>query len=343
MKISAELLSLKAAGGAFRIAHDAVTTFQATIVSIEHGGQTGIGEAKLSTAWGGETGEAVLANVAAAESLLGEDPFLIEDIVTRLERQFPQSYATVCAVEMALHDLVGKLLGVPLYKFFGLNPAMAPATSFTIGIDEPQAMAAKAREYSKRFAVLKIKLGSGRDEDIVAAIRTATDLPLRLDANTGWDKHQAVETINRLEKYRIEFVEQPVPPGDNDALKFVRARVGVPIMADESSIKLRDLPALVGCVDAVNVKLMKCGGLRRAVEMIHFAHSAGLKVMLGCFCETSLAVTAAAHLSPLVEYADLDGNYLIADDPYEGVGLREGKLVLPDRPGIGVQRRPAKG
>ena len=191
----------------------------------------------------------------------------------------------------------------------------------------------------KDFKVLKIKIGTDRDEEILSAIRDATDLPIRVDANIGWTKEQAVENINRLERFDIQFVEQPIPPGDNEALRWIRERVGLPIMTDESSINLKDLPGLVGCVDAINVKLMKCGGLREAIRMIHFAHAHGMDVMLGCMLETSIAITAAAHLSPMVEYADLDGNYLIADDPFAGVTIDDGRLILPDGPGLGVHER----
>lgn len=191
----------------------------------------------------------------------------------------------------------------------------------------------------KDFKVLKIKVGTDRDEEMLTAIRDETDLPIRVDANTGWTKEQAVENINRLEKFDIQFVEQPIPPGDNEALRFVRERVNLPIMSDESSVNLADLPGLVGCVDLINIKIMKCGGLREALRMIHFAHAHGMGVMLGCMLETSVAITAAAHLSPLVEYADLDGNYLIADDPFEGVTIADGRLILPDRPGLGVRER----
>jgi L-alanine-DL-glutamate epimerase-like enolase superfamily enzyme len=200
-------------------------------------------------------------------------------------------------------------------------------------------MANRAAAAAKEFRVLKIKIGAGNDEEIIKAIRDATDVPLRLDANTGWTREQAVENINRLAKYDIEFVEQPIAPGDNEGLRFVKERVSVPTMADESLVHAEDIPRLAGCVDAVNVKLMKCRGLRQAVKMIHMAHGLGMKVMLGCFSETSVGITAAAHLSPMVEYADLDGNRLITNDPFRGVTVVDGRLTLPDGPGLGVSRR----
>jgi len=338
MKLSARVIKLGASHGMFRIAREEITTIENVVIELEHEGLVGVGEAAPSVYYYGEDAGVVVKTVEAANAHLGDDPFLIEDITSRLAEAFPKAPSTVCGIDLALHDLVGKLLDVPLYRLMGLDAAKTPVTSFTIGIEEPKVMAERAGAVTN-FKVLKIKIGTDHDDEILSAIREVTDLPIRVDANIGWTKEQAVENINRLEKYGLQFIEQPIAPGDNDALRWIRERVNLPIMTDESSLTLEDLPGLVGCVDAINVKLMKCGGLREAVRMIHFAHAHGMKVMLGCMLETSISITAAAHISPMVEYADLDGNYLIADDPFEGVTIGEGRLILPDRPGLGVRER----
>ncbi|HUV38202.1 MAG TPA: dipeptide epimerase [Planctomycetota bacterium] len=338
MKLTAHPVTLAASHGMFRIARAEITSIENVVIEIEHDGVVGIGEAAPSIYYFGETAETVVKTVAAAGEIVGDDPFLIEDVTARLREAFPEAPAAVCGIDLALHDLVGKLLDVPLYRLLGLNPDRTPVTSFTIGIETPEVMAERAAAVTD-FKVLKIKIGTRHDDAILSAIRDVTDLPLRVDANIGWTKEEAVENINRIARYDIQFVEQPVVPGDNAALRWIRERVSLPIMSDESSLTLADLPGLVGCVDLVNVKLMKCGGIREALRMIGFAHAHGMGVMLGCMLETSIAITAAAHLSPLVEYADLDGNYLIANDPYEGVTLGDGRLILPDRPGLGVRER----
>jgi len=340
MNLTAEILDLRTANESFRIARAETSAFQTAIVSLEHEGTVGLGEAHPSAIYGGEDTAAALRTVEAARELVGDDPFRIEDVTGRLAEAFPDAPAARCAIDLALHDLVGKLLGVPLCRMLGLSPERMPVTSYTIDLAEPPVMAERAAAAAARgFKVLKIKVGTDGDDERLAAIRGATRLPLRVDANTGWTPEQAVEMIRRMAGYGVEFVEQPIPAGDAEAWRYVRERVDLPIMADESAVSLADLPALVGCVDAVNIKLMKCGGVREALRMIHFARGCGMKVMLGCMLETSLGITAAAHLAPLVDWADLDGNLLIADDPFEGVQVRDGRLVLPDGPGLGVRRR----
>lgn len=340
MKLAAEAIDLHTANKEFRIARAVQSAFQVVILRLEHEGQVGLGEAAPSAYYGGENVAAILQTVEAAQPILGDDPFRIEDILARLTEAFPERYATVCGIDIALHDLVGKLLGVPLYRMLGLSPERTPVTSYTISIDEPALMAQRAAAAAARaFKVLKIKVGTERDDQRLAAIRAATDVPLRLDANTGWDKESTVRHLERWAHYGIEFIEQPIPPGDNEALRWIRQRSPVPIMADESCVDSADLPGLVDCVDAVNIKLMKCKGLREALRMIHVARAHGLKIMLGCMLETSVAITAAAHLSPLVDYGDLDGNLLLANDPFVGVAVEDGRLILPDGPGLGIRER----
>jgi L-Ala-D/L-Glu epimerase len=230
------------------------------------------------------------------------------------------------------------MLGVPLYKLLGLNPEHTPSTSLTIGIDSPQEMAKKAL-LAKDYPVLKIKVGTKHDLDIIKAIRDVSAAIIRVDANTGWTPKEAIKNITAFEPYNIEFVEQPVPAHDLAGLKMIRDNVPLPIIADESCMTIDDIPRLSECVDGVNFKLMKNGGIRNILKMIQVARAHHLRVMLGCFIESSLAITAAAHLTPLVDYADLDGNVLIDNDPYQGVRVKNGKLVLPDGPGLGVKAR----
>lgn len=318
----------------FRISRGVQYEAKRVVVSIEAAGQIGIGEAAPSSFYG-ETQETVLACLAAYADHLGDDPFALEDILTTLEKTIHRNAAARAAIDMALYDLVGKLLGVPVYKLLGLNPAQTPRTSFTIGLDTPAEMARKASQ-AKDFPVLKVKLGSRQDIDCVKAIRDVSNAIIRVDANAGWTVKEAIKLIEDLKPYQIEFVEQPLPPADLDGLRFIRERSDMPIFADESCVTVEDIPRVAGCVDGINIKLMKCGGLRQALKMIHTARAHHLQIMLGCMIESSLAITAAAQLSPLVDYADLDGHLLIDNDPYQGVRVEEGKLILPQEPGLGV-------
>jgi L-alanine-DL-glutamate epimerase-like enolase superfamily enzyme len=295
----------------------------------------GLGEA-APYAYYGELRGTVEACLDAFAPLLGDDPFALDAILDRLEARVRHNPAAKAAVDIALHDLIGKALGRPLWQLWGLDPTRGPLTSYSIGLDEPAAMAQKARE-AATFPILKIKLGTPRDLEIVRAVREAVPAArLVVDANTAWTPKQAVQIIRQLEPLGIEFVEQPVAGRDLDGLRYVRERVAVPLIADESCATEEDVPALVGCVDGINVKLMKCGGLRRARRMIEVARAHHLRVMCGCLIESSLAITAASHLLPLLDYADLDGHLLLASDPFQGVRCDAGRLILPDGPGLGV-------
>jgi L-alanine-DL-glutamate epimerase-like enolase superfamily enzyme len=252
----------------------------------------------------------------------------------------PGDSAAKAAVDIALHDLVGKLLGAPWYRIWGYNPAKAPSTTFTIGIDTPEVVKEKTLECADRFNILKVKVGTASDKEMINTIRSVTDLPIAVDANQGWtDRFQALDMIYWLRDNGIVMVEQPMSVSRIDDLAWLRERSPLPIFGDESVQGLDDVRRAVGVFDGINIKLMKCGGLRNAHKMVDLARGLGLKVMLGCMTETSCAVSAAAQLSPAVDFADLDGNLLISNDLFEGVGLQEGKLVLPDRPGIGVVKR----
>ena len=231
---------------------------------------------------------------------------------------------------------MGKTLGRPLWQLWGLDPSRGPLTSYSIGLDEPAVMAQKARAVSS-FPILKIKVGTGRDLEVVRAVHEAVPTArLVVDANGAWTPHQAVRTIRDLAPFDLAFVEQPVAAGDLEGLRYVRERSDVPLIADESCATAEDVPRLVGCVDGVNVKLMKCGGLRAARRVIEVARAHHLRVMCGCLIESSLAITAASHLLPLLDFADLDGNLLLAADPFRGVTCDAGRLTLPTAPGLGV-------
>jgi L-alanine-DL-glutamate epimerase-like enolase superfamily enzyme len=251
------------------------------------------------------------------------------------------SRAARAAIDEALHDLWGKKLGQPLYKLLGLNPTHVPLTCLTIGIDEPEVMAEQAKASS--YPILKIKLGSEKDEAILAAIRKATGAKLQADANAGWTREQALEIIPRLAEYGLEFVEQPLPIKDVEGYfwlkeKLMAQKLHVPIFADETAKTSHDVAKLAGAVDGVVVKAMKAGGLREALKMIHTARAHDMQVMLGCMVESSVGVTAAAHLAPLCDYADLDGPLLIRNDPYRGLQYEGARFSLPEGPGLGVER-----
>ncbi len=268
--------------------------------------------------------------------LVSADPWHYQKIMASVFHRLQGQYAAKAAIDIALLDWAGKKLGVPLYRFFGLDAADAPITTFSIGIDTPESTRAKVREASA-FPVLKIKVGLDTDEATIEAVRSVTKKPLRVDANEGWkDKEEAVRKINWLESQGVEFVEQPMPAAMLEETRWVRSRVHLPIIADEACLSAAAVPHLVNSYDGVNVKLDKCGGILEAKRTIDVAKSLGMKTMLGCMVSSSVSVTAAAHLSPLVDYADLDGNLLISNDPYIGTQVREGKLILPEAPGLGL-------
>lgn len=313
----------------FRIAHG-VSLQRFNVIA--HIGE-GMGEA-AAVAYHGETQAGIMEYLAG----IGErdwDPFNLEDLLASLP---PGSRAARAAVDLALHDLLGKTTGHPLHRLLGLNPAKSPQTSFTIAMDEPEIMAERARQSG--LPIIKIKLGSDDDEAIVSAVRKACTARLRLDANAGWTREQAAHLIPRLSQYDIEFIEQPLPVGDIEGLRWLRAQnLGAAIFADESIRSARDVAAHAGAVDGVVIKLMKSCGIREALRSIHTAHALDMQVMLGCMVETSLGVSAAAQIAPLCEYADLDGPLLIDNDPFVGVTYQGANMLLPDLPGLGVVRK----
>ncbi len=320
----------------FRISRGMQNTASNVIVQIQYNEQVGYGEAAPDEYYG-ENQETVLACISTFAGNLGEDPFLIEDIMSHLDHLIRLNPAAKAAVDMALYDLVGKMLNVPVYKLLGLNPKHTPHTSFTLGIDTPDNMAKKAL-LARDYPILKVKVGTKHDLDNLKAIREVSTATIRVDANTAWTPKEAITMITALAPYGIEFVEQPTSPRNLDGLRLIRENVPVPIIADESCVTIEDIPGLAACVDGVNFKLMKSNGITNVLKMIHVARAHNLRVMIGCMIESSLAITAAAHLTPLVDYADLDGHLLIDNDPYEGVKVVNGKLMLPNAPGLGVRK-----
>ncbi|HEY5425308.1 MAG TPA: dipeptide epimerase [Candidatus Tumulicola sp.] len=316
----------------FKIARGEETVARTALVRVRAGDLEGIGEAAPVERYG-ESVESVVAYFAA-HALASHNPYRLEAL---LHDGIPA--AARGGLDLALHDLIGKDLGKPLYELLGLDPSLTPVTSFTIGIADPATTLRKVAEVGDH-PILKVKLGSGTPSEqieTIALIRERYRGTIRIDANEGWDVESAVQILRELERFEIEFCEQPVPAGHPEQLRAVRERVAIPIVTDEDSLVASDLPRLYGCVDGVNVKLAKTGGIRGALAMIHTARALGLKVMLGCMVESAIAATAAAHLSPLVDWADIDGPFLTASDPFAGVTYDRGKLILPSAPGLGVR------
>ena len=309
-------------------------------VRIDYDGFTGWGEASMPP-YLGHTVESVCESLSRIDLARFSDPFQIEDILAYIDSLGGIAAPAKAAVDIALHDLYGKLLAQPLWRIWGLNPAKTPHTTFTIGIDTPEVVREKTKEAAGKFSILKVKVGQSPEKDhaMIEAVRSVTDVPLAVDANQGWaDKFDALGEIYWLQDHGVVMVEQPMPKNRIQDTAWLRERVDLPIFADESVQGVKDIARLRGAFDGINIKLMKCGGLAEARKMIAVARSYGMKVMLGCMTETSCAVTAAAQISPGVDFADLDGNLLISNDRFRGVALdRNGRLILPDGPGLGLE------
>ena len=322
----------------FIIARGGQSDYRTTWVRLtDQDGHEGWGEAAPSKFYG-ETADSVAAALKFYGSALPEDPFNLEDAEGRWATMLRGNAAARAALSAALHDLVGKRLGVPLYRLWGLDPCKAPKSTFTIGLDTPERIKAKVRE-AEQFPILKVKLGTDRDLEILRAIREATDKEIRVDANCGWTVKGAVRMLPVLSEFGVTVLEQPLPPDDLDGLAVITAQSDIPVIADESCKTVADIPPLVGKVDGINIKLAKCGGLREALRMIAVARAHGLMVMVGCMIESSLGITAAAHFTPLVDIVDLDGAALLANDPFVGAHIDGGQVTLPSAPGLGVRRR----
>lgn len=297
----------------------------------------GIGEAAPYRFYG-DTLDGLLEFLRRAEEVIGEDPYRLEEIEARLEKLGARNYPAKNAILTALYDHIGKELGLPLYRLLGLSGA-AVQTTYTIGLGPVEEML-QDLEAHPEFQVYKIKLGVPEDLEIIRALRERTDKPFRVDANAAWSPKEAVQKARVLAELGVEFIEQPVPPDDLEGLAYVTAHSPIPVIADESVLAARDIPRLVGKVDGINIKLAKCGGIREALRMIHTARAFHMKVMIGSMVETSVGITAAAHIASLADYVDLDGAYLLADDPFVGAEIREGMIGPPNTPGLGVTPRP---
>ena len=338
LTLSAEVVTLHTKHP-FVIARGGRSAYEVVWVRLTDGdGIEGWGEASPSSYYG-ETAQTVLNVLDTLSEHLPDDPFDLEGAEQRFERAVPKNGAARAALSAALHDLVGKRFGQPLWRLWGLDPTRAPLSSFTIGIDTPERVRQKVAEAAE-YPILKIKLGTDHDEDILRTIRAETDKPIRVDANAGWSREQALGMLPVLKSYGVELLEQPLVPDDLEGIAAVRrASPGIPVVVDESCIVATDIPKVAGAVDGINIKLAKCGGLREALRMIATARAHGLLVMVGCMIETSIGITAAAQFTPLVDVADLDGAALTADDPFTGASIARGRITLPTGPGLGVARR----
>jgi L-Ala-D/L-Glu epimerase len=322
----------------FTISRGAHTHIPVVFVEIHHDGIIGIGEASPSSRYG-ETVETVEAFLRKVDLQPFENPFIIDTVLENVRDIEPGNTSAKAAVDIALHDWIGKKLGIPLYRFLGLEGRNTPYSSFTIGIDTPERMAEKIKEAAE-YPILKIKLGLENDREIMKAIRDVTRKTLRVDANEGWKTRElALERIQWLAELGCEFVEQPMPASRMEDIVWLHDRSPLPLIADESVVRLEDIPDLARAYDGINIKLMKCTGIREALKMINAARASRLKVMMGCMVESSVGISAAAQLSPLIDFADLDGAALIVNDPYNGAVIEKGRLKLTERPGIGVEER----
>ncbi len=334
LRIQTEILTLKTKYP-FKIARSSRDTNRTILVKvIDQDGLEGWGEV-TPVAFYGETVETALAAIDAYASVMPENAFHLEDAERTLEAFVTDNNSVRAAISTALHDLVGKRLGVPLYQLWGLDPAKAPKSTFTIGIDTAEMIKKKVRE-AEQYPILKIKLGLENDLEILQAIRDVTDRELRVDANCGWTRKQTIRMLPILEEYGVTVLEQPLVPNDIEGLGLIAKASRIPLIVDESCITSSDIPRLVGMVDGINIKLAKTGSLREAIRMIAIARAHHMMVMVGCMLESSIAITAAAHFTPLVDIADLDGAALLSNDPYTGASIDNGQIVLPTGPGLGV-------
>jgi len=319
----------------FTIATNSRTTTPVMLTEIELNEVTGYGESSMPP-YLGESHETVQAFLSKIDLSKYENPFDLETILNDIDTIEPGNTAAKASVDIALHDLIGKLMGQPWFNIWGYDKNKTPNTSFTIGIDTPEVVRQKTKE-AEEFKVLKVKLGRDTDKEMIETIRSVTDKPLTGDVNQGWkDKEKALEMLHWLNDRNMVMIEQPMPKEQRDDLAWLAERSPLPIIGDEGVQRLTDIKKSVGVYHGINIKLMKCTGMREAQKMLTLARSLGMKVMVGCMTETSCAISAASHLSPMVDWADLDGALLIKNDVFNGTKIIDGKVTLMDRPGIGV-------
>ena len=319
----------------FTVATFSRSTTPVMMVEVEQDGITGYGEASMPP-YLGESHATATAFLSKVDLSKYPDPFRLEDILRDVDAIAPGNYAAKAAVDIALHDWLGKKMGYPWHRIWGLDPAKTPVTTFTIGIDTKDIVRQKVKE-ADIYKVLKVKLGRENDKEMIETIREVTDKPVRVDVNQGWkDRGFALKMIEWLATKGVEFVEQPMPKEQVDDIAWLRAKSPLPLIGDESVVRLADIRKAIGVFDGINIKLMKSTGMHEAYRMIATARALGMKVMIGCMTETSCAISAAAQLSPLADYADLDGALLISNDLFSGASIVDGKVTLTGMPGIGA-------
>lgn len=320
---------------AFNLARNSRTTTPDVLVQLEYDGIVGYGEASMPP-YLGESIESVTKFLGNLDLGQFNDPFRIEEILSYVDGTAPDNRAAKASVDIALHDLLGKIMGQPWYKIWGLSPEKTPNTSFTIGIDKADVVRQKVDEAAP-YKVIKVKMGLDNDKELVEIIRSKTDKPLCVDANQGWtDKEKALDMCHWLKERGCMFVEQPFDKKMIDETAWLRERSPLPIIADEFCQRIPDVMRAYQVYDGINIKLMKSTGLHEAYKMAVLAKSLGMKLMIGCMTETSCAISAAAQLAPMADWVDLDGNLLIANDSFDGVKVVDGKITLTDKPGIGA-------
>lgn len=319
----------------FTVASFSRTTTPVVLTELEYDGIVGYGEASMPP-YLGESQESVTSFLRKVDLSAFESPFQTEEILQYIDHIAEKNTAAKAAIDIALHDLLGKIMNQPFYKIWGLNPGLIPPTSYTIGIDTEDMIRKKVAE-AGQFKILKVKLGLDTDKMIIDTIRSVTDVPLCADVNQGWkNKEEALEMAHWLHERNVVFLEQPMPKEMIDDIAWLTERSPIPTIADEGCQRLVDVPKLKDIYSGINIKLMKCTGMREAKQMAELARALDMKVMLGCMTETSCAISAAAQLAPLVDWADLDGALLIANDIYSGMTVEDGRCILPQRPGIGI-------
>ncbi|WP_319503046.1 dipeptide epimerase [uncultured Draconibacterium sp.] len=322
---------------AFTLATSSRTTTPVMLVELEHDGLIGYGEASMPP-YLGESHETVARFLNKVDLSGFNDPFRMDEILEYVDKLEPGNRAAKASIDIALHDLVGKILGQPWYKIWGLKAEDTPYTTYTIGIDTREMIIEKTKEAAE-FKMLKVKMGRDNDKELIETIRSVTDVPLCVDVNQGWkDKHKALEMIHWMNEKGIVFVEQPMPKEQLDDMAWLTAHSPLPTIADEAFQRIYDIPKFKDVYSGINIKLMKSTGMREAKKMVDVARALDMKVMIGCMTETSCAVSAAAQLSPIVDWADLDGALLISNDIFSGMKVIDGKVTLNDLPGIGVEK-----
>lgn len=322
----------------FTVASYSRRTTPVILTELEYDGIIGYGEASMPP-YLGESQESVMRFLNKVDLSAFRSPFETEEILDYIDHLETGNTAAKAAVDIALHDLLGKIMRQPFYKIWGLNPMRTPPTSFTIGIDTEDMIRQKVVE-AEQFKILKVKLGLDTDKTIIDTIRSVTDVPLCADVNQGWtNKEQALEMAHWLAEKNVVFLEQPMPKEQIDDMAWLTERSPIPTIADEGCQRYRDVVDLKDVYTGINIKLMKCTGMREAKKMAELAKALDMKVMLGCMTETSCAISAAAQLAPLVDWADLDGALLINNDLFDGMQVLDGACILPDRPGIGAIKK----